>query len=532
MNESLKNAILYEIYPTSFYDSNGDGIGDLQGIIQKLDYVKSLGVNLIWINPFFLSPFKDGGYDITDYRKIDPRFGTMDDFLELIRKAKSLGLRVLIDLVIGHTSIECEWFKESARQERNKYSDYYIWTDSLFANYKDKTIMGMYERDGGYIVNYYACQPALNFGWLDMEYSKQEWIKENWKIHYLDNRLKPLRDEIIDIMKFWMSKGIDGFRVDMASSLVKKESGDFSDEDDKRIEGIKWVWEQLMNGVKKEYPDTIFLSEWVCPKVAVGKCGFDLDYIGHDCLPYNTLFRCEKGTNLMPYFEHGHNYFSKEGKGDMTEFINYAKETWEKIDGKGYFSVPSGCHDAIRLFTGIKDKEVMKTAYAFLLTFKHIPFFYYGDELGMSHNFELRKDGGGIRTGSRTPMQWNNEANRGFSTAQEIYLPANNDEGISVEDEEKDSTSLLNAFKELTKLRNTYSFLDAAADIEIIETGYPLVYRRSDKTGSALIIINPSSETIKRELPQYKEILLKYNVEIDSNSITMMKQSYVIVKVN
>jgi len=529
MNKSLKNSILYEIYPTSFYDSNGDGIGDLPGITQKLEYVKSLGVDILWINPFFLSPFKDGGYDIQDYRKIDPKFGTMADFEGFIKRAKEFGFRVLIDMVIGHTSTEHEWFKESAKSEKNKYSDYYIWTDSVFANFKDKTIQGMYDRDGGYVVNYYGCQPALNFGWVDMEYPNSDFLEQNWKIHYLDERLKPLREEIIDTMKFWLSKGVDGFRVDMASSLVKKEYGSYLDEDPERIKGIKWVWEQLMNGVKKDYPDTIFFAEWAHPRVAVGECGFDNDYIGHDCPEFNCLFRNEKGTNLMKGFEIGHNYFSKEGKGQIESFIKYSKSVWEKTDGKGYFSAPSGCHDAIRLFSGIKDKEVMKTAYAFLLTYKHIPFFYYGDEIGMKHNFDVRKDGGGIRTGCRTPMQWNNEKNRGFSTSDNIYLPVNNDEGVSVIDQENDENSLLNAFKELVKIRKENSCLNADASIEFISTGYPLSYIRSDKNNSALIIINPSDKLYFVPLKGYKKPILLHNSEISNDSVKLSAQGYAII---
>lgn len=529
MNKFLKNAILYEIYPSSFYDSNGDGIGDLAGITEKLEYVKSLGVNLIWINPFFLSPFRDGGYDISDYYKVDPRFGTTQDFEMLVKKCKKLKIKIIIDLVIGHTSIEHPWFKESAKKERNKYSDYYIWTDSVFASYKDKTIQGMYDRDGGYVINYYACQPALNYGFLDMGYPNNNELNQNWKIHYLDKRLEPLRNEIIKIMKFWMDKGIDGFRVDLASSLVKKDYGDFRDEEEERIKGIKWLWKKLMEGIKKYYPDTIFLAEWVCPKVSVGKCGFDFDYIAHDCEPYNTLFRYEKDTNILPIFEKGKNYFSHEGKGDISRFIAYVQEVLSAIEGKGYFSCPTGYHDIVRIANGVKDNEVMKTVFAFILTFKNVPFVYYGDEIGIKHNYGLRKDGGGIRTGCRTPMQWNNDKNRGFSTSDFPYLPTNKDKGISVFEQENDPNSLLNAFKLLTKLRNRYSFLNAAADLEIIEAGYPLVYRRKDKSGSAIIAINPSDNNYFKKI-KYNEVLLTKNAEINGRNIELKAQSYVVLK--
>lgn len=530
MNKSLENAILYEIYPTSFYDSNNDGVGDFQGIIQKLDYVKSLGVNVLWLNPFFLSPFQDGGYDITDYREIDPRFGTMKDFEEFVKKAKSLGFKILIDLVIGHTSVQCKWFKESAKQERNKYSDYYIWTDSLFATYKDRCILGLYERDGGYLVNYYACQPALNFGWLDMEYQCEGLLHENWKMHYLDERLKPLRDEMIDIMKFWMAKGIDGFRVDMASSIVKKHDGTPYEEEEERVKGIKWVWEVMMGEVKKDYPETIFLSEWNYPSIAVGKCGFDFDYLGHTCEPYDSLFRYEEGTNLMPGFEKGYNYFSKEGKGSIKSLIDYSNKLYKDIEGKGYFSFPSGCHDAIRLMSAVKDEEVVKTAFAFLLTYKHIPFFYYGDELGMKHNFNLRKDGGGIRTGCRTPMQWDNSKNRGFSKADECYLPANTDDGVSVIDEEKDSNSLLNTFKELVKIRNEHNCLNATSDIEFISYDYPFIYKRSDSKEALLIIINPSDKEFDYNIGEFNKPISIHNASLNGNNIHIGKQCYVILE--
>ena len=162
----LKNAVFYEIYPQSFYDSNGDGIGDLQGIIEKLPYVKSLGCDAIWMNPCFDSPFKDGGYDVRDYKKVAPRYGTNEDLKRLFEQAHKLGLRVLLDLVPGHTSEEHPWFLESGKAEENAYSGRYIWTEHAFCRGDGMPFIGGEQpRDATYIINIFKSQPALNYGY-------------------------------------------------------------------------------------------------------------------------------------------------------------------------------------------------------------------------------------------------------------------------------------------------------------------------------------------------------------------------------
>lgn len=163
MNKSIKNSIIYNVYPTSFYDSNKDGIGDLRGITEKLSYIKQFA-DIVWINPVYKSPFGDGGYDVEDYYAIDEKFGTIDDVKELTEKAHSLGMKVLFDLVAGHTSDKHKWFRESQKYERNEYSDYYVWTDSVFDECPYKHMTGTCERDGNYLVNFFSFQPSLNFG--------------------------------------------------------------------------------------------------------------------------------------------------------------------------------------------------------------------------------------------------------------------------------------------------------------------------------------------------------------------------------
>lgn len=518
------DAIFYQIYPTSFMDGNGDGIGDFIGMAEKLDYVKDLGVNAVWLNPFYLSPFMDGGYDVEDYYQVDPRFGSMQDFENFVKKAKSLGIRVVVDLVIGHTSYKHKWFLQSAEKERNEKTDWFIWTSNWYTSYPNKTIFGLFERDGGYFINYYACQPALNYGWI-FEKEKQQ---GEWQMHYTDERLKPLREEIIKVMQFWMAKGIDGFRVDMASHLVK--GGDFESQDPKLIAGIKWLWQKLITPIKEEYPDAFFVAEWDNPNVSVGECCFDSDFILHDIPCYNDLFRNEKGTNLYPALEKGYSYFSKEGKGNLKEFIKYSKEVYEKVKGKGSYSVPSGNHDQVRLAVG-RDKAVLKTVFAFLLTHKHIPFIYYGDEIGMDHDFSVNKDGGFIRTGSRTPMQWTNGKNRGFSdTDGELYLPVNKCQSQSVESQENDKNSLLNTVKELIAIRKQYSCLNAEGEFTVIEDEYPFIFKRSDENGCVIIAINPSDKTFEKQI-EYKKVIKAVNAKVNQKEIQLNAQSFVILEV-
>ena len=534
MNQWLKNSVCYQVYPTSFYDSNGDGVGDLKGICEKLDYIKELGVDVIWLNPFYDSPFMDGGYDVADYYSVNEKFGTMEDFDALIAKAKKLGLRIVIDLVIGHTSDKHPWFIESGKDEKNKYTDWYIWTDSNFNKYTsgNGSIHGLHPRDGGYVINYYACQPALNYGFNkpprpanpDNAYD----LGEYWKMHYTDERLTPLREEILNIMRFWLDKGVAGFRVDLANSLVK-DCVPNSDKDED-VEGLKWLWQKMIGQIKSEYPEAGFVAEWVYPSNSVGKCGFDLDYLGHDKQEYNELLRNETHTNILTAFEQGHTYFSADGEGSVQNFLSYTARLYNDVAGKGYFSVPSGYHDIVRVAEK-KDEEVLKTVFAFLLTYKHVPFIYYGDEIGMTHAWGINKDGGYIRTGCRTPMQWTNGENRGFSTAKNLYLPVNGVESQSVESMASRADSLLNTVKKLTALRHERPALFADAEQKIVlceNGGYPLVYERTDGKEVICVAINPSAK--RAEITLSGEVLLAQNCQFDGDKITLTGKSFVILK--
>ena len=200
-------------------------------------------------------------------------------------------------------------------------------------------------------------------------------------------------------------KGVRGFRIDLVNSLVKDCV--YNSHNDEDIEGLKWIWDILIGTIKSEYPDAAFVAEFGYTPNSVGKCGFYLDYLAHDEQSYNELLRNEKGTNILPAFEQGDTYFSANGKGSIANLVNYTLQLHDCIEGKGCFSIPSGYHDVVRVAEH-KDQEVLKVMFAFMLTYKHVPFIYYGDEIGMTHNFAINKDGGYIRTGCRTPMQWTN----------------------------------------------------------------------------------------------------------------------------
>jgi glycosidase len=244
----LLDAVIYQIYPQSFYDSNGDGIGDLAGITAKLDYIQSLGVSGIWINPFFDSPFNDAGYDITDYYTVAPRYGTLADFHTLVREAHARGIKVLFDLVIGHSSWENAWFTQSCQSTVNPYSDWFIWTNSVWIPAPPglEVIRGYAPRMGGYLTNFFVSQPAFNFGFAhpDPRYPWQQAVDAPGPL--------AVREELKKIIRYWFDQGADGFRADMALSLVK---GDLDGS------ATAAIWQEVRQMLDQEYPDRIMVAE-------------------------------------------------------------------------------------------------------------------------------------------------------------------------------------------------------------------------------------------------------------------------------
>lgn len=454
-NQKLKDLVFYEIYPTSFFDSNGDGIGDLKGIESHLEHVKNLGANAIWLNPFYVSPFKDGGYDVEDFYNVDPRFGTLEDFDHLLNRAHELGIKIIIDLVAGHVSEKNKMFLESAKPTKNEYSDMFIWNNSVWdLEIPYRLIAGRYDRHACYMVNFFSTQPALNFGFKDITHP-------SWQISYKDERTFKARDFIVSVCDFWLSRGVDGFRVDMADSLVKN--------DDEKVATIE-VWNYMFDKIRSKHKDAIFVSEWCHPERSL-KAGFDSDFVldhWDNCAHF--FARANESTIKKPCSLNG---------GPLDDFIkDYKLRVKQAKDNNGYLSFISGNHDTPRVATNLDD-ERLRLFYLFLLTTPGIPFIYYGDEIGMKHAYIDSKDGGYQRTGDRTPMQWNKEINAGFSSNEETYLPTNLVNDNNVEDQINDKYSLYNYIKELIAFRKNSPSLQSE-EFDVFEKDRILYIIRGD----------------------------------------------------
>ena len=467
----LNNAIFYEIYPQSFNDTNGDGIGDFQGIIEKLDYIKELGCTAIWMNPCFASPFGDAGYDVSDYYQAAPRYGTNEDLKRLFEEVHKRDMHILLDLVPGHTSVEHKWFKESTKAEKNPYTDRYVWTVSIWESPDGMaSLRGISDRDGSCAVNFFSHQPALNYGFYKPDPDKK------WQQSMDDEGPKATLEELKNIMRFWLGMGCDGFRVDMAGSLVKY---------DEEGKGTIKLWQNVREFLDKEFPEAAMVSEWGEPDKSL-QGGFHMDFLLHfGPSHYNDLFRCEEP------------YFSSRGKGDISAFVEKYLENYEKSEKKGLICIPSGNHDMDRLARSIHGEE-LKIAFAFLLSMPGAPFIYYGDEIGMNYVENLTSVEGGFgRTGSRSPMQWDATTNAGFSSApsEKLYIKLDDSpDRPTVAAQMADKNSLWNEIKKLIEIRQTNEALQSCAEIEFLQVGYPLVYKRSSENQSITVIINPSAE--------------------------------------
>ncbi len=513
MKNWFNDAVVYEIYPQSFYDTNGDGIGDLQGIIQKLDYIKDMGFTVIWLNPINESSFRDAGYDVTDFYNVASRYGTNEDYRMLCSEAHARGMKVMFDLVAGHTSIDHPWFIESSKAEKNEYTNRYIWTTSSFD--EGEGIASLGERDAKCINNFFWSQPALNYGYAHPDPNNP------WELPVTHPDCVAMKEELKNIIDFWMDLGTDAFRVDMAASLIKGDTDGTA---------MQRFWHEIREHIESRKPEVLLVAEWGYPTDAINS-GFHLDFLLHSGpSAYRSLFRYEKGRNTTSGMI-GHSYFNTEGKGNINEYLDRFLYDLDNTKGKGYIGHITGNHDMQRLAYKRTPEEV-KVCMAFLFTMPGVPFVYYGDEIGMDYIEGLpSKEGGYIRTGSRTPMQWNNGKNHGFSASDTPYLPTDSrDDAPTVENQANDEASLLAFAKNLIALHRENEALHAEADFNILMPGYPFVYERMANGKKLFIALNPSKYRHYYDAPKLARILFSQNTDQNGDQLIMNGISFVIAE--
>jgi glycosidase len=493
--EWLANAVIYEIYPQSFADSNGDGIGDLPGVRGRLDYLQWLGVNVIWFNPCFASPFRDAGYDVSDYLTVAPRYGTNADMIALVEEANARGIRVLLDLVAGHTSVDHPWFRASMNDE----SDHrYIWSDRP----GDGFVASPGRRPGWYLKNFFPEQPALNFGYARLAED------EPWR--QLPDAAGPLanRAALREIIGYWLDRGVAGFRVDMAFSLVKDDPG---------LVETTALWRELGEWMREAYPDAVLLpeSDELRTVDAGVRGGFDADFslVIHE--EHSALFN-NGGAGLLPWQQGiAPCYFDPDadaakGTRAFEQFLSLWNHHLETNGPDRLVVLPSADHDFSRLACGPRTAEQLPAAFTFLLTWGSIPSIYYGDEIGMRYLEGAPEKEGSIwtptfnRAGCRTPMQWDNALpNAGFSNApaHALYLPQDPDRNRpTVAAQMEDLHSLLHFVRGLVQLRQSTPALGTASSRRVLSAGYPLVYLRNE---THLVVVNPlrTATEVTVELP-------------------------------
>ncbi|MET7605997.1 alpha-amylase family glycosyl hydrolase [Streptomyces avermitilis] len=481
----LADAVFYQIYPQSFADSDGDGIGDFKGIVERLDHLAWLGVTAVWLNPCFVSPFRDAGYDVSDYLNVAPRYGSADDLARLVEEASRRGIRVLLDLVAGHTSDEHPWFTASA----NDADDHrYIWAPE---GRPDGFVASPGTRPGAYLPNFFDTQPALNFGY------GRENPAEPWRQPADAEGPRANREALRTIMDHWLGLGLAGFRVDMAASLVKDDPG--------RTETAR-IWTELRHWLDTAHPEAVLLSEWGEPEVSV-PAGFHTDFFLQfggttDGLPLRSLWSNGDGT-VNEAWDPLDCFFDASGKGSPRPFVEAWRRASDAVGATGFVSLPTANHDFSRLNCGPRTAEQLPAAFAFQLTWPTLPAIYYGDEIGMRYVGGLPDKEGSVlgprynRAGSRTPMQWDDGPGAGFSTApaDRLYLPLDpSPDRPTVAAQRADDGSLLHLVRRLVALRASTPALGSGGSVEVLHAGYPFVYVRG---GRYLVVVNPQRNKVR-----------------------------------
>jgi maltose alpha-D-glucosyltransferase/alpha-amylase len=443
------NAVFYEVHIRAFCDSNGDGKGDIQGLVSKLDYIKDLGVDCIWILPIYPSPLKDDGYDISDYYNVHPDYGTIEDFKHLVQEAHKRGLKVIADLILNHTSDQHPWFQTSRSDPQSKYRDYYVWSETD-EKYADARIIFIdtvesnwtYDEKAGlyYWHRFYACQPDLNY----------------------DN--PAVREEMLNVMRFWMDMGIDGFRADAVPYLIEREGTNCEN-----LPETHAILKNIRATMDTNYQGKVLLAEanqWpkdVRPYFGDGD-EFNMGF--HFPVMPRIYMAIRKGDAAPIHWIMAQTPEIPEGTQWCTFLRNHDELTLEMVteEERQWMWQEYAPDPRMRLNLGIRrrlaplldnDPRKIMLANALLYSLPGAPIIYYGDEIGMGDNIWLPD-----RNGVRTPMQWDESPNAGFSTgpSDRLYTPMI-DKGefsyqqVNVKLEISDPNSILNQLKHLIRVR-------------------------------------------------------------------------------
>lgn len=531
-----KEAVAYQVYPRSFNDSNGDGIGDLPGLIEKLDYLENLGIDVIWISPMYPSPNDDNGYDISDYKGIMSEFGTMNDFDQLLSSIHQRGMKLILDLVVNHTSDEHPWFIESKSSKTNAKRDWYIWADP--------------KPDGSEPNNW---ESIFNGSTWEFDESTKQYYFHLFSKKQPDlNWENPdVRQAVFEMMNWWFEKGIDGFRVDAITHIKKNfEAGDLPVPDGKKFApafdvdmnqpGIQeWLQEMKDKSLSRYDIMTVGEANGVTPNDAE-------EWVGEENGKFNMIFQ----------FEHLGLWSTGDTKFDVKSYKQVLNRWQKQLENVGWNALFIENHDQPRRVSTWGDdknywyESATSHATAYFLQ-QGTPFIYQGQEIGMTnYPFEsiesfndvavkteyqiVKKEGGDVnqlldkykmenRDNARTPMQWNNSINAGFTTGKPWFHVNPNYTEINVKQQLNDKFSILSYYKALIQLKKSdliytygkFNMVDA-------ENKQVFAYTRTFKNNTVLIVANLTNEVSELNLP----------FELDISSVDIKLHNYHLNDIN
>jgi len=493
MSDWWRGAVVYQIYPRSFRDTNGDGVGDLQGVIDKLDYVASLGVDAIWISPFFRSPMKDYGYDVADYRDVDPLFGSLADADALIKRAHEVGLKVIIDQVWSHTSDQHGWFAESRANRDNAKADWYVWADP--------------KPDGSPPNNWQAMFGGASWTW---DSRRRQYYLHNFLIEQPDLNVRnpAVQDALLEAARFWLDRGVDGFRLDVVNFLIQ----DAALRDNPALAPSKpraRPHQYQRHLYDRTQPETLafiarlraLLDEYGA--MAVGEI--------EDEEPLKVQRDYTDGDDRL---HTAYSFFLLRAQAMTPAVVKEAIAQWDGARGWPSWSLSN--HDVVRFPTRLagEDPQRAKLMLALLFALRGTVFLYQGDELGLPHAnvpFERLRDPEAIafwpsgigRDGARTPMPWAKDAPMaGFTAAADAWLPLDpRHRVLAVDAQESDAESVLSFARTTIALRKASAALREGAVTNVSDEGQALSFVRGTQSERVLCQFNLGETPVSAALP-------------------------------